>query len=155
MTERRPYRILAGLLSYAFVPSHALAQNLATGSGFTIPYVRIILALIVCILIAIAAGALLKAANGRGSVTGDTSNQGSSFKLSNMLRLGKRLGHSQSSLKVLEARKITMSADLCKVEVDGETIVLVISQASILVLSRQKTNVVDIAGPPLQDGGFL
>ena len=128
----------AVLTVYSIEPVVAKAQNLATGKGFDVPYFRIITAFFLCILTVIVAAVLLKASraqNGRNDTKSNYFNEIVSIATQSF-HGNRRL--SSTTLSVLEAHRITASADLCRIKVDGETIVLVVSHSAIAVLTRNK-----------------
>jgi hypothetical protein len=116
-------------LGLILTPISTLAGDLTTGTPFQIPFARIGAGLVVCILIIFAITILLRA----------TWMNGSAGPLAGLkFGLGKKLGSVEGGFRILETRRLTPTSDICRLELDGETLVLVVSQGAIVVLYRQK-----------------
>jgi hypothetical protein len=125
-------------LGFFLAPISALGANLATGTPFQIPFARVGASLAICILIISAVAFLLRA----------TWMNGSAGSLAGLkFGLGKKLGLMQGGFRILETRRLTPTSDVCRLEIDGETLVLVVSQGAILVLYRQKNGASAIGDP--------
>jgi hypothetical protein len=124
--------------SLILAPISTLAGDLTTGTPFQIPFARIGAGLTICVLIIFAVALFLRA----------TWMNGSAGPLEGLkLGLGKKLGLVTGGFRILDTRRLTPTSDICRLEIDGEILVLVVSQGAILVLYRQKSGV-DTFGDP-------
>jgi hypothetical protein len=137
-------------LGFILTPISTLAGDLTTGTPFQIPFGRIAAGLVLCILIIFAVALLLRA----------TWMNGSAGPLASLkLGLGKKPSLIRGDFRVLETRRLTPTSDICRLEINDETLVLVVSQGAILVLYRQKngegsfgdTSLPSSSLPPLND----
>lgn len=103
-------------------PASALAQTLGRAETPAIPVAEVIGALILCLVLAVAAVILLKRLKSGASFTSSIARDAN--------RGRKRLG-------VLESRRLSVHADLCLIESDGEEFLLVVGASqSMVVRSR-------------------
>jgi|GEM_PF-1287552 len=111
--------------------SPAAAAVLATGSGPSVPWFRIILALVACLAVAWGAILLLRR-HQRGELRAIRSIQ---------LNLGmfftSPTRHAPPRLSILETRRASQHGDLCLAELDGELFFLALTPAGTTVIARR------------------
>jgi hypothetical protein len=130
-------------LGLIVMPISTMAGSLATGTTFQIPFARLGASLVICILIIFAIGLTVRAAR-MNSLAG----RFTGLKVG----MGRKLGGKDGGFSILETRRLTPSSDICRLQIDDEIIVLVVSQSNILVLYRQQNDEADLrdqAMPPL------
>lgn len=123
----RACRFLAifGLLSFSPAGA-AIAQQLGGAGTPDVSIVRVFLALLICLIVAVFAALLLRQKFRGGS-----------------LPLLTKLGARSNRLHLVESRRIAPQSDLCLVRCDGEEYLLLIAPASVSVLNHHPVNAVD------------
>jgi hypothetical protein len=105
------------------LPAAAGAQQLGGGAAPDLSLVRVFLALLVCLVIAVLAVLFLR--------------QRFSGKPPQFLE---RLRPSSARIRLVESRRISPQGELCIAEVDGEEFLLLLSPGGPLVLDRGRKN---------------
>lgn len=128
-------------LTLVALPAPVLAQTatLAGGSGPDIPWLRIILSLLFCLVLAAGAVLALRHYHAQGS--------GGSGGLLARLRAGPA-GLTKPRLAILEARRIGPAGQLCLVTFGGRELLLGVTQGAITVLAER-----DLPPDDPADGG--
>lgn len=123
MSVRLARLILGGCALAVAAP--VLAQNLGTGQAPNVSIVRIVAVLIFCLLAAVALVFLLRnrAIGGR-------------LRPGILGELGRR-----GRVRVIESRRISIHADLCLVEFEGEEILILCGSGGAEVLTRRMADV--------------
>lgn len=124
--RRRGARAAASGLALALAqPAPAFAQVLGRAEAAAIPIADVIGALLLCLILAVAAVLLLKRLK-----------TGAPFTSS----INRDASRGRKRLAVLESRRLSVHADLCLIESDGEEFLLVVGAAqSMVVRSRPQS----------------
>ncbi|KPL68270.1 hypothetical protein SZ64_09135 [Erythrobacter sp. SG61-1L] len=113
---------IAAIALLLALPAPAVAQGLTGGSAPDVPWLRLVLAFAFCIAVAFGAVLLLRRhQRGGGPVLP-------------IALLERRTGGPARRLSVIETRRASPNGDLCLVECDGETWLLVLTPAGTTVL---------------------
>lgn len=120
MSSKHACRGAALLLGVILPVAGANAQQLGGGGAPDISLVRVFLALLVCLIVAVLAALLI-----RQRVKGGGS-----------LPLFTRLGSTSSRIRLIETRRVAPQSDVCLVECDGQEYLLLLSPAGASVLRQ-------------------
>jgi hypothetical protein len=112
--------------------THA-ATTIATGTGPEIPWFRLFLALVFCLLLAWGAIVLIRHRQGRGLAK----------PLAAML--GAARTAAPRRIRIIETRRASQHGDLCLVECDDQLFFLAITAQGVTVLDRRGTGAADRA----------
>lgn len=113
------YLAISAFAVLAF-PTSALAQRVGQGAEDSVSIIRVIAALIICLAVAFLAILLVRARRGGQSLP----------------RLFNRLSASTSQIAILETRRISIHAEVCRLQYGGEEYLVLIGQSHSRVLSR-------------------
>lgn len=108
-------------LFVACIPASAFAAPIATGSAPGVPWLRLIVSLLVCMIVAFGAVLALKRYQRRGVARP-------------LKALIQRSTSAERPISVIETRRASVHGDLCLVECEGERWLLAFTPSGVTVL---------------------
>lgn len=126
-------RALAALLLLAAGPACAGTQ-LTGGVSPDVPWMRLVLSFAFCVLVAAGAVLALKRFEAKGRAAPFSS------------LLGRKALGGGRAIQVLETRRISVHADLCLIEFDGERMLLAATAHGVEILDKSRPEIADARG---------
>lgn len=105
----------------ACIPASAFAAPIATGSAPGVPWLRLIVSLLVCLVVAFGAVLALKRYQRRGFAT-------------RLKVLIQRSASVERPISLIETRRASLHGDLCLVECEGERWLLAFTPSGVTIL---------------------